>query len=187
MAKDQKPNVVENPAAPAPAPAPAPEATIEQLMADMKSAINRNDFKAVSQISRQIDQRNRATEKAELVAKQAMAAEVADKVLTVFMDAVGPMIDSRELDAFDGIWISHDFGEQKPTCRLVKTVAKTTKAGGGGTGKKFDISTEDMLNRHGSEEYKDGVSFKEAYDSNTDKNWRYAIRTKLLKLEGIIG
>jgi len=183
MAKEAKPVVAEQ----AEAQAPVPEPTIAQLMASMQAAITKNDFKAVSTISRQIDQRNRATEKAELDAKRALATEVSGKVLVTFLDAVGPMIDKGELDAFDGIWITHDFGEQQPTCRLMKTAARTAKAGGGGTGKKFDISTEDMLSKHGGQEYKDGLNFKEAYDSNTDKNWRYAIRTKLLKLEGIIG
>lgn len=167
-------------------PAVETELTIDQLMAQMQDAISANDFKAVSQISRKIDTRNRAIEKAALDQKRARADEVSGKVLTTYLDAVGSMIDNGELDSFDGIWISHDFGEQQPTCRLMKTATKARSSGNGGTGKKFDVSTEDMLSRHGEEVYKDGISFNASYQSNTDKNWRYAIRTKLLKLEGII-
>jgi len=168
-------------------PAAEPELTIEQLMAQMQTAITNNDFKAVSQISRKIDTRNRAVEKAALDEKRAMAEEVGNTVMAAIMEVVQPLVDDGTLDNFDGVWFTNDFGEQQPTIRLVKTATKARSSGNGGTGKKFDVSTEDMLSRHGTEQYKDtGQTISEAYNSNTDKNWRYAIRTKLLKLEGII-
>ena len=69
----------------------------------------------------------------------------------------------------------------------MKSQPRAARSGSsGGGGKKFDISTDDMLSRHGQNEYKDGLTFQQAYESSTDKNWRYAIRQKLLKLEGII-
>ena len=166
-------------------PAVEPELTIDQLMAQMQDAISANDFKAVSQISRKIDTRNRAVEKAALDEKRAKAAEVGDTVLKGYLENVIPLIESGLLDSFEGIWISHDFGETAPTIRLLRTATKARSSGNGGTGKKFDISTEDMLSRHGEEVYKDGMTFSVAYQSNVDKNWRYAIRMKLLKLEGI--
>ena len=167
-------------------PVAEPELTIEQLMAQMQDAISANDFKAVSQISRKIDTRNRAIEKSALDEKRAMAEQVGQSVVSAIMEVVQPLVDDGTLDNFDGIWFTNDFGEQQPTIRLVKTATKTRSSGNGGTGKKFDVSTEDMLSRHGDEVYKDGATFNSAYQSNTDKNWRYAIRTKLLKLEGII-
>lgn len=182
MVKETK----ESAATPEQSAAVEPELTIEQLMASMQDAISANDFKAVSQISRKIDTRNRAIEKAALDEKRAREGEVAQIVLSAYLGAVNPLIDEGITDSFDGIWITHDFGEQQPTCRLMKTATKTRSSGNGGAGKKFDVSTEDMLSRHGEEVYKDGITFRQAYDSNTDKNWRYAIRTKLLKLEGII-
>ena len=184
MAKEAKESA--STATPEQQPVAEPELTIEQLMAQMQDAITKNDFKLVSTISRKIDQRNRAIEKAELDQKRAAAEQVSKAVLENYLLAVQPMIDAGGLDVFDGIWISHDFGEKEPTCRLMKTATKARSSGNGGTGKKFDISTEDMLSKHGEEVYKDGVTFNAAYQSNVDKNWRYAIRTKLLKLEGII-
>ena len=166
-------------------PAVEPELTIEQLMAQMQDAISANDFKAVSQISRKIDTRNRAIEKAALDEKRAKAEQVGKAVIVAYLGAVQPYIDDGMLDPFEGIWISHDFGEQAPTIRLLKTATKARSSGNGGAGKKFDVSTEDMLSRHGEEVYKDGMTFSVAYQSNVDKNWRYAIRMKLLKLEGI--
>ena len=155
-----------------------------ELMAQLKAALDKGDFKAVAAVSRKIDGMTKATEKAELEAKRAAVEAMQESVKAAIVEAITPLVDSGELDKADGIWFSYDFGEQ-PTVRLLKTQTKT-RTGGGGTGKKFDISTEDMLAKHGQEDYKDGLTFKVAYDQNTDKNWRYAIRQKLLKLEGII-
>lgn len=186
MAKEAKETAAATEQGVAPAVATEPELTIEQLMAQMQTAITNNDFKAVSTISRKIDTRNRAIEKTALDEKRAKADEVGKMVLAEYMTIRTPLYNSGELDGFDGIWIADDFGEQAPTVRLMKTATKTRSGGNGGTGKKFDISTEDMLVKHGQEVYKDGMTYQVAYESNTDKNWRYAIRTKLLKLENII-
>ena len=176
--KDAAENTPEQPAA-------EPELTIEQLMAQMQDAITKNDFKLVSSISRKIDTRNRAIEKSALDEKRAIVEKISGKVNDIITQAATQMVADGELDAADGIWYSWDFGEQRSTVRLTKTATKTRSSGNGGAGKKFDISTEDMLSRHGEEVYKDGMTFSVAYQSNVDKNWRYAIRMKLLKLEGI--
>lgn len=169
---------------PTPEPVKA-EPTTEELMAQLQSALDSHDYKLVASVSRQIDQRERGKEKAELEAKRAAVAKMEETVKSVITESITPLINSGELDSADGIWFSYDFGEQSPSVRLLKTTTRA-RTGGGGTGKKFDISTEDMLSKHGSEQYKDGMTFKEAYDSNSDKNWRYAIRQKLLKVESII-
>ena len=153
-------------------------------MSDMQTALTAGDFKAVAKISRQIDSMQRAAEKAELDAKRAALEGMSQLVKGAINEAVAGLIADGQLDAADGIWYAYDFGDTEATVRLTKTATRTRT--GGGTGKKFDISTEDMLGRHGLEDYKDGMNFRQAYDSNTDKNRRYAIRQKLLKLEGII-
>ena len=165
---------------------PAAEPTEAELMAALESALKSKDFKAVAAASRKLDQAVKAKEKAELEVKRAALDAMIDKVKAAVVKAVKPLVDSGELDAADGIWFSHDFGEATPVVRLMKTAPRAVRAGGGGGGKKFDISTDDMLSRHGTEEYKDGLTFQQAYESSTDKNWRYAIRQKLLKVEGII-
>ena len=165
-------------------PTPA-EPTEAELMAELQKALDSKDYKAVSAASRKLDSVNKAREKAELDAKRAALDLMIDKVKNAISKAVKTLVDSGELDAADGIWYSYDFGEQAPVVRLMKTQPRATRSGGGG-GKKFDISTDDMLSRHGQEEYKDGLTFQQAYESSPDKNWRYAIRKKLLKLEGVI-
>lgn len=164
------------------------EPTEAELMAELEAALKSKDFKAVAAASRKLDQSVKATEKAELEVKRAALDAMIGKVKDAITKAVKPLVDSGELDAADGIWYSYDFGEAAPVVRLMKTQPRAARAGtgGGGGGKKFDISTDDMLSRHGQEEYKDGLTFQQAYESSTDKNWRYAIRQKLLKLEGVI-
>lgn len=167
-------------------PEAAPQ-TPEQLMADLQLALTNGDFKQVSAVSRKIDNITKAAEKVELEAKRAAVAKMEDKVKAAITKAVKPLVDSGDLDAADGIWFSYDFGEAAPTVRLVKTTARAPQAGGGGTGKKFDVSTDSLLAKYGSEAYKDsGMTVQQAYESNTDKNYRYAIRQHLLKKDGII-
>lgn len=162
------------------------EPSTQELMAKLQTALNAGDYKAVAQVSRQIDQRERQAEKAELEAKRAALEGMAESVKHSIMSVVAPLVESGELDKADGIWFAYDFGDTDATVRLTKSASRTPRAGGG-TGKKFDISTDDMLSKHGEESYKDtGMTIRQAYDSNTDKNWRYAIRQALLKKEGII-
>lgn len=162
------------------------ELTEAQLMEALETALKSKDFKAVTAASRKLDSAVKAKEKVELEAKRAVLDAMTEEVKGAIMKAVKPLVDSGKLDAADGIWFSFDFGEKAPVVRLMKTQPKAARSGGGGGGKKFDISTDDMLSRHGQEEFKDGLTFQQAYESSTDKNWRYAIRQKLLKLEGII-
>ena len=164
----------------------APEPTEAELMAELEKALASKDFKAVAAASRKLDSAVKAKEKVELEAKRAVLDAMTDEVKAVLMKALKPLVDSGKLDAADGIWLSFDFGEAAPVVRLMKTQPRAARSGSGGGGKKFDVSTDDMLSRHGDELYKDGMTFRQAYDSSTDKNWRYAIRQKLLKIEGII-
>lgn len=160
--------------------------TETELMAELTKALESKDFKAVAAASRKLDQAVKTAEKAETDAKLAALDAIKDKVASVISKAVKPLVDSGELDSADGIWYSYDFGEAAPVIRLTKTAPRAARSGGGGGGKKFDVITDDMLARHGQEEYKDGLNFQQAWESSTDKNWRYSIRQKLLKAEGLI-
>lgn len=170
--------------------APAATAVVlteAELMAELEKALASKDFKAVATASRKLDTAVKAVEKAALDAKRAILDKTTDKVKALYIKHIyAPMHDKGELDAGDGIWISHDFGDEAPTVRMLKTQPKAKGSGKGGTGKKFDISTDDMLARHGQEEYKDGETFQQAHEKSTDKNWRFAIRKKLLQKEGLI-
>jgi len=165
----------------------APEPTKQELMAQLQTALTAGDYKEVTRVSRLIDQKERASEKAELETKRKELEQMSESVKAVLVETVQPMVDSGQLDKADGIWFAWDFGEPAPSVRLMKTATRTPRAGGGGTGKKFGVSTDSLLEKYGAEPYKEtGMTFKAAYDSNTDKNWRYAIRQALLKKDGII-
>ena len=164
------------------------EPTESELLAQLDIAMKSKDFKQVAVVSRKIDQMVTAKEKVEKAALQAELDTKVGKVKDAITKAVKPLVDSGELDAADGIWYSYDFGEQAPTVRLMKSATKTrTATSDSSGGRKFDISTDELLEKHGSKVYKDsGLSFAQAYESSTDKNWRYAIRQALLKAEGTI-
>ncbi len=161
--------------------------TEAQLMQEMNAAVKSGDYKAVAKVAQELVKFQKAKEQAELEAKQKVLAEKTEKVKSVIQNALKKLVDSGELDQADGIWYSNDFGEKLITCRLMKTAprAKGTGGGGGG-GKKFSVSTSELLEKFGADEYKDGMTYSQAWESNTDKNWRYAIRESLLKKSGMI-
>ena len=159
--------------------------TEAELMAELDKALKSKDFKAVAAASRKLDQAVKVKEAAELEAKRKALDLMIDAVKQAIVKAIRPLVDSKKLDAAEGIWFSHDFGEEAPTVRLMKSAPKARVAGKGG-GKKFDISTDEMLAKYGSQEYKDGISLRQAYESTTDKNARFQIRKTLLKKEGLI-
>ena len=160
--------------------------TKKQLLAEMKVAVDSGNFKAVSKISAEIAKLVATEEKAEREAKQAAAAELSIKVKAQIDAVVKKLIDSKALDVCDGVWYSYDFGEKLSTCRLLKSQPKA-KGSGGGAGKKFAISTAELLAKHGDEiaNSETGETFKQAYEKDTSGNARYRVRMKLLKAEGL--
>lgn len=165
---------------------PKDEAT---LMQEMNQAVASGDYKAVAKVAQELVKFQKAKEQAELEARQKVLAEKTELVKSTIQKALAKLVESGELDEADGIWYSNDFGEKLVTCRLMKTAAKTRTGGGGGGGgggKKFSVSTSELLEKFGSDEYKDGMSYQQAWESNTDKNWRYAIRESLLKKAGVV-
>ena len=87
---------------------PTPEPlTQEQLMAQLQTALTAGDYKAVATVSRQIDQRVRAGEKAELEAKRAKQDAVAGIVKTMYIPFKESVLTELEnqgvLDAVDGM------------------------------------------------------------------------------------
>ncbi|MBU2051349.1 MAG: hypothetical protein KKH61_20570 [Gammaproteobacteria bacterium] len=173
---------------------PAPSAVADipktevQLMADMQAAVKSGDYKMVAKVASELVKFQKAKEQADMDAKLQALKLIEESVKTAIVKALQPIIDSKKLDAADGVWFGMDFGEKLTTLRLMKSSpkAKGTGGGGGGAGKKFSVSTTELLEKFGSTEYKDGQTYQAAYDSNTDKNWRYAIRESLLKKNGNI-
>ena len=104
----------------------------------------------------------------------------------------------KELDGADGIWFAQDFGASSTECKVMKAAKK---ASAGGTSRTYVTSaekTDDLLTKYGDQPYTvaektmkiagvdtmipAGTTFKAAYDLSTNGNWRFTIRTALLKL-----
>lgn len=162
--------------------------TKDQLLVDLKAALNTGDFKAVAKVSRDIDKIVQGEEKAEKEAKVAALVGITEdvrKALDKAADKFIEALDPATLEAMDGIWYARDFEEALTTCRITKGSAKKSGGSGGG-GKKFTISTSELMQKHGSELMGDsGKTFQEAYDEDTGGNSRYKVRMKLLKAEGL--
>ena len=162
----------------------------DSLMAQLDTALKAKDFKAVAKASGELVKFQKAREAIELEAKQKALEAITIEVKNAIQKAIKPMVDAKKLDDADGVWFVNDFGEALVTCRLMKSAPRKAKGTGGGGGNggggKFAVSTNDLLDKFGGEEYKDGVTFAEAYEADTDKNKRFAIRSKLLKKGGYI-
>lgn len=176
---------------PVPAVATAPVVehikTEAELVADMSAAIKSGDYKVIAKVANDLVKFQKAKEQADLEAKQKVLLVKTDLVKTAIQKALAPLVAAGELDLADGIWYTQDFSEKLVTCKLMKTAAKASSGShAGGGGKKFNISTDELMEKFGQDSYKNGTTFKVAYDSNTDKNWRYGIREALLKLNGNI-
>ncbi len=177
------------------AQAPVVEAkppTEAELRAQLDKAIKSDDFRAIAKVAAEIAKFVKTKETAELEVKQKALASMTEEVKAVIGKALKPLVDSGKLDQADGIWYSYDFGEKLTACRLMKSQpkARTAGTGGGGGGKRFDVNTtpgSDIFTKFANEPYKDtGKTVQQAWDSSTDKNWRYGIRQFLLKKHGTI-
>lgn len=159
--------------------------TAKQLEAELIAAVDGRNFKEVRRLSGEMAKTEAEAEKKAVEDKKAALSKVTDKVKKAIDKVVQGLIEAKELDAADGVWYSNDFGEQLTTCRLLKSQPKARSGGSGGAGKKFSITTTELLSKHGDKvmDSDTGVTFNEAFASNTDGNARYTIRTKLLKLE----
>lgn len=174
-----------------PVEAEAKAPTEAELMASMDKAIKSGDYKAVAKVATEIAKVQKTKEQAEVEAKQKALAGLTEKVKAVIEKAVKPMVDAGELDQADGIWYTYDFAEKLTACRLMKSQPKArASTGGGGGGKKFDVATtpgSDLFEKFKGEQYKEtGMTVQQAWDSDADKNKRYAIRQWLLKKGGVI-
>lgn len=162
----------------------------DELLAEMKTAMETGDFKAVSKISSKIAKAVVAEEKVEKDAKLAIISGLTEDMKKAIDKVVNKLVDefvrtdAKLAEAMDGVWYVNDFAEKLTSCRLVKGAVR--KGGGGGGGKKFSITTNELLAKHGSEMMGDsGKTFQEAYDEDTGGNARYKVRMKLLKAEGL--
>lgn len=165
--------------------------TQEQMMDELRKALDTQDFRQVQKISGDIAKAQASAEKALREASQKQLADVTEKVKGVLDKVITKLegeIDPELLKVMDGVWYARDFGENITSCRLIKSAAKAkTGGGGGGGGKKFSITTNELLAQHGDLLWGDsGKTFNQLYEeAGTDGNKRYQVRMKLLHVAGL--
>jgi len=198
--------------APDPAPVSPPAAPVadykptDEQRAQLAEALAKGDFKTVTAISKaiageqaKVEKSKREAGKGEEEAKKQLliATTLAMKDRIVGLITAAKDKDSgdylTDMDKADCVVFKWNFtdADNLIECKLFKgstRPAGTGKSTGGGAGKKYSVKTEELLAKFGGNIFKEetGQTFKEAWDSNSDGNWRYGIRVKLLKLEGVI-
>jgi hypothetical protein len=151
----------------------------------LQEAMASGDMAAVMKIAGEAKKAMSEAEKAELEAKKGLIDELTGKIakgLEALVERFGRQIidlvgEQKAIIQFS--WQATS--EEAPVVRITRSVAKRS-GGGGGPAQKFDIGTEELLAKYGNKEYKDGKSFQQAWDESTDKNHRFNIRKKLIKL-----
>lgn len=178
----------------------------KELREQMKEAVAKEDWKAVSKVSADLAKLEKEQEREAREAAEGAVKELTLKVKDAITEFMAPMIESGELDGCDGVWYGMDFGDEmvsglRPaSCKLLKSAAKAPRAsGGGGGGTKFNVSYKDFLAKYGEDLVTDadaefrsalkpnvGQTWKEAYESSTDGNFRYHIRECWLHKDSLI-
>ena len=168
-----------------PAPAQPSEA---ELKAQIKAMVDKGEFGSeFAKLSKQLAGLQAKREADEREAKQKALVDITEKVKDVIMKATEPLLKEIEAKGGDGIWFVSDWGEALVDVKLMKKApAKAKSSGGGGGGKKFSISTDELLAKHGDKMFDESMTFRQAHESTTDGNFRYKVRTKLLKEDGLI-
>ena len=161
--------------------------TEAELQSAMTKAVAGSDWTAVKKIASAMSKIEAEKEKAARAELQSKLAELTDKVKATLDKAIQKMISAGELDGADGVWYGWEFGDQSSGCKLVKTKARA--GGGNGGGKRYDVSTADLLKEFGDVvDEKSGLTLQAMYDeaeqAEDKKNAVYKVRVKLLKASG---
>ncbi len=160
-----------------------------ELQSAMTKAVAGSDWTAVKKIASAMSKIEAEKEKAAKAELQSKLAELTDKVKAIIDKAIQKMISAGELDGADGVWYGWDFGDQSSGCKLVKAKARAGGGGGNGGGKRYDVSTADLLKDYGDVvDEKSGMTlqamFDDAEQAEDKKNAVYKVRVKLLKASG---
>lgn len=194
-------NIKATPEAPQ-TPVPATPPTTESLIAQLKLAVEAGDYKAAGNLSKQLIGAQQAAEALAEATKQNALRAVTAKVIVAIQNALKPLAKEMAEAKADGVWFVQDDVSTELSCRLFKSKPKTPstpRASGGGAGKRYAISTTELLSKHGAEpmpEHKRGgangvtivagaETFQQAQDASTDKNDRFSVRKLLLTQAGV--
>jgi len=187
-----------------------PVRTAEIVDVEFKAAVDAKDYALIAKLSREMAKLQADAEKAKREQALAGRAELTDKVKAKVDAFMQKLIDSKVLDGCEGIWYANDFGSTETSLRLFADERPKRKSSGTGTstgsGKKFSVTTKELLEKHGNEVVGESAGKELSYTVNgvaiswtvdttwnemsqksTNGNWQYyKVRVPLLKLEGLL-
>jgi len=162
----------------------------------LQSAMVAGDMRAVIQLAKQIADSERAKErelaeanKDKIVALNNRVMEALTKVADDFMEQITELVGFENA----GVAFKHIPADKITQCKISMKAVKST--GGGGTRVASGLAgVKELLQQHGDtivgKDYLGGkfedVTWNFAYESNTDKNFRYAVLKGLRKLAGLV-
>lgn len=157
-----------------------------KLLSELEQAKLDGDWKLLAVKAKALADYQTKLEALEHEAIQNELMDVANELKASFVATINKAVVDGKLDTAELVSFSWDMTSplNTLTVSLLKAKATSRKASSTGYGKKFIETTESLLETHGHESFKDGLTFKEAWDAKADKNSRYAVRKKLTNLYG---
>jgi hypothetical protein len=187
-----------------------PVRTVEVVDSEFKAAVDAKDYALIAKLSKEMGKLQADAEKAKREQALAGRAELTGKIKAKIDAFMQKLVDSKALDGCDGIWYTNDFGSTETSLRLFADEKPKRKSSGTGastgSGKKFSITTKELLEKHGNEAVGESAGKDLAYTVNgvtiswnadttwnemsqksTNGNWQYfKVRIPLLKLESLL-
>lgn len=158
---------------------------LDNIMQQIADAGKAGDLAKIKSLTKQANE----LEKAEDAAKASRRAQESEAFKSLVGEAgkelakLTKAADELGIKKF-GVVVSQN-AEGKWTTDVV--AGAKARTGGGGGGKRFSVSTEEMLKKHGSHKPENwDMTLQQKYDSTKDGNSRYAVRKVCLKLEGLM-
>jgi len=166
------------------------ELTLDQ---QFENAVASRDMALVKRLAGEIDKRDKVAEREHLDANKELIVELALKVKSKLIETSKKFeADIKELVGNDKarVKFEYDFANELDTTIAISKgpIAGARRASGGGTPQRYEKGTPGMLAEFGEQPFKkdgedSGMTLQEAWNSNTDGNFRYKIRQQLVKLD----
>ena len=158
-----------------------------ELREELEQAKLADDWKLVASKAKELANYQAKLEALEHETKLSKLTDVANELKAVVISFIEEAVRHGQLDEAELVSFSWDMTSPLNTLTVSLLKAKATKERKAttGTGKVYNVTTESLLIEHGSKliDGKD-ETYQQAWDAKMDKNSRYQIRKKLLKLAG---
>ena len=165
---------------------------VNALQAQLQAAAGKGDWKQVIEIGSQLKRAQSEADKARAEANKGKVIELSIKVkgelikvAKRFEEAIVALVGEDKAR----VKFEYDFSnELDSTIAITKSTGGSKRVAGSGSPQRYEKSTNDLLSAFGGQQFlkngqPSGQTLKEAYDSNTDGNWRFKVRQQLIKLD----